>query len=32
MPANSVEYFSVISGSVTVHAIGTGDVYVTPMA
>lgn len=31
MPANSVEYFSFVSGQ-EVHAIGTGDVYVTPMA
>lgn len=31
MPANTVEYFSFVSGQ-TVHAIGTGDVYITPMA
>ncbi len=31
MPANTVEYFSFISGQ-TVHAIGTGDVYITPVA
>jgi hypothetical protein len=31
MPANTVEYFSFTSGQ-TVHAIGTGDVYITPMA
>lgn len=31
MPANSIEYFSFITGQ-TVHAIGTGDVYITPMA
>lgn len=31
MPANTVEYFAFTSGQ-AVHAIGTGDVYVTPVA
>lgn len=31
MPANTVEYFKFTTGQ-AVHAIGTGDVYVTPMA
>jgi len=31
MPANTVEYFSYNSGDL-VAAIGTGDVYITPVA